>query len=145
MAQKNEVTLSTRHPRWKEIPGDQRSHPCQAPGCLEPTREKKPYCTKHILQAPYVQELLLSIAEKEKEICKAKNRGWRAVDLEGTIATDARVILQTKGECTIDRLSRELNIGLKETWAYVTALVNAGMASVTRHTRRGNAVVSRLG
>lgn len=48
-----------------------RGRRCELPGCIQSTREGKPYCSDHVEMHPYVQAIL---AKKRDETAKLERR-----------------------------------------------------------------------
>lgn len=137
------------HPRAVEQFGF-RSSPssttrtCDVRGCVQTTREGKPYCPDHVEQHPYVQNILSILAEREAEEEKVRQRGARAVDPQGLTARELVLHLSLHGARTVERLSRELQLDSKVLDGYVGALVRRGVVALGR-TNRGSTVVRLAG
>jgi len=120
--------------------GRRRATHCEAAGCSQPTREGKPYCSKHVEEHPYVQELLGKLADKAAEEGRVQRQGSRAVDVDGLTAQEILLFLKVHGGRTVQRLSRELNIDCKTLEGYVSALRRRKLVK-TSPTRRGGSIV----
>ena len=113
---------------------------CDADGCYQTTREGKPFCPDHVELHPYVQSILSTLAEREAEEEKVRQRGSRAVDVAGLTARELVLHLSLHGARTVERLSRELQLDAKVLDGYVGALVKRGVVALGR-TNRGSTVV----
>lgn len=113
---------------------------CDHLGCVQTTREGKPYCPDHVEQHPYVQAILSTLAEREAEEEKVRVRGSKAVNPIGLTARELVLHLSLHGARTVERLSRELQLDAKVLEGYVAALVRQGIVALGR-TNRGSTVV----
>lgn len=111
---------------------------CSKRGCFEPTRERKPYCTEHVNELPYVQSVLAKIEERDRELAAVAKRGFRAVDPEGLNAAEILLQLSLFGERTVPRLCRDLQLELDVAEGFAYALARRGMVTLG-HTSRGHA------
>lgn len=114
---------------------------CAAPGCSNPTRERKPYCTEHIDQLDYVQQLKDTLASVEEEQALVRRRGAKAVDLSGITAQEILRELRLHGDRTARRLSRDLKLESELVDAYLRALAIGGEVEL-RPGNRGHMVAS---
>jgi hypothetical protein len=103
---------------------------CLHPGCTNATRERKPYCTEHVSDHPYVLELMSQIERVEAELDRVRRRGTRAVALEGIPAQEILRELRTFGHRTVERLARDLRLDADVVAAYGRALNRAGKVSL---------------
>ena len=110
---------------------------CAHPGCLETTRERKPYCTEHVTSLPYVQNLLARLAEREAELEEVSRRGYRAVDVDGLNSAELLLQLSLFGERTVPRMCRDLQLELAVAEGFAYALARAGYITLG-HTSRGH-------
>jgi hypothetical protein len=113
---------------------------CDVVECTQTTREGKPYCPDHVDQHPYVQAILSTLAEREDEEEKVRQRGSKAVNPIGLTAKELVLHLSLHGARTVERLSRELQLDTKVLDGYVGALVRRGVVALGR-TNRGSTVV----
>jgi hypothetical protein len=113
---------------------------CSEPDCDRATREAKPYCTEHVRNHAYVQELVRELAAQQAEETRVRRHGARAVDLEGITAQELVGHLREHGSASIPRLARDLGLGPRVVAAYVRALERREVIS-TRHNQRGVTVV----
>lgn len=111
---------------------------CAFSGCHEPTRERKPYCTEHVTELPYVQTLLTRLEEREREVAEVAKRGYRAVDPDGLNAAEILLQLALFGERTVPRLCRDLQLELAVAEGFAYALARRGLVTLG-HTSRGHA------
>ncbi len=113
---------------------------CDISGCTQTTREWKPFCPDHVERHPYVQSILSTLAEREDEEEKVRQRGPKAVNPTGLTAKELVLHLSLHGARTVERLSRELQLDSKVLDGYVGALVRRGVVALGR-TNRGSTVV----
>ena len=116
---------------------------CDVTGCSNNTREGKLYCLDHVDHQPYVQGILAKIASRERELEAVREKGWRAVDVEGIVVDDILRRLREHGARTVERLRRECLDGEKEAvaFAYKDAMARAGLVLVG-FTKRGSTVLA---
>jgi len=117
---------------------------CDALGCRQATREGKPYCSEHVEEHPYVQQLISLLSERDHEESRVRRQGPRAVDVSGLTAREILQFVKVHGQRTVQRLARELNIDFKTLEGYVKALKKSGLIS-TSQTRRGATVIKLNG
>lgn len=120
--------------------GRPKTKHCEAPDCHAATREGKPYCSDHVEEHPYVQDLLDKLANREAEESRVRRSGARAVDTEGITAQEILVYVIVHGARTVHRLSRELNLDVKTIEGYVRALEREKKVHTTS-TKRGSMIV----
>lgn len=120
------------------------SRGCAAAACGQSTREGKPYCSDHVGEHPYVQEILSTLAARQAEEAAVRNRGSGAVDIGGLTARELLLHLSLHGARTVERLSRELQLESQVLSGYVSALVDDGRVSLGR-TNRGSTIVRLSG
>lgn len=97
--------------------------PCSREGCLEPTREGKPFCVTHVGSNPYVRDVLEALERAEQEQAQVRRRGVRAVDPEGLVSREIRRELRAHGAMTPPRLAKRLGLDLDLVRIYLRALV----------------------
>ena len=110
---------------------------CEHAGCLEPTRERKPYCSDHIDDLPYIQELVDRINERDEELERVARRGWKEVDPQGLTASEILLQLSLYGERTVPRLCRDLQLDVDVAEGFAMALARRGMVTLGQ-TDRGH-------
>jgi hypothetical protein len=113
---------------------------CEAPGCIQATREGKAYCSDHVEMHPYVQDLIARLEQREAEDERVAKRGPRAVNLQGITSQEILQHLAFHGPRTEERLCRELNLDVKTLQGYVQALRRKKLVTLG-HTKRGSTVV----
>jgi hypothetical protein len=113
---------------------------CNTRGCHNTTREGKPYCPDHVEDHPYVQEILQTLQASENELTNVRRRGKRAINAGGLVVKEITLHLSLHGGRTLERLSRELNVGIPVLKSYVDYLVAEGVAVLGR-TTRGSTIV----
>lgn len=114
---------------------------CEHPGCVERTREGKPYCYDHLDAHPYVRWLESAI----KSAKEADDLAGRVVpdpaSLDANITVrDLVVHLENHGPRTEERLGRELSLSVTAVRNYSAALETRGAIERAK-TRRGSTVV----
>ncbi|HBP22474.1 MAG TPA: hypothetical protein DEA08_32430 [Planctomycetes bacterium] len=114
---------------------------CEHPGCLEPTRERKPYCSDHIDDLPYIQELVARICERDEELERVARRGWKEVDPQGLTASEILLQLSLYGDRTVPRLCRDLQLDIDVAEGFAMALARRGMVTLGQ-TDRGHMKVA---
>lgn len=114
---------------------------CSESGCGRATRARKPFCTRHIERQPYVQHLLETLAERDRQDELVRRRGARAVRVDSLTAQEVLVYLRENGSHTAERIARELNLDPKVASSYLVALQRAGLIT-TRKNRRGRLVAT---
>jgi len=119
------------------------SHKCLHPGCLGTTREKKPYCSRHVHKHPYASSVIAEIAHREREINRVACDPSSARAGDGT-AKELLVHLIQAETLTLKRLSRHMNLPLEIVQAYASALERAGKVTLDRSSRgRDRATLAR--
>ena len=116
------------------------SRTCDHPGCVERTRDGKPFCLDHVEDHPYVRGLLAQIAEREAQDDLVSRKGPRAVELDGVTVQEILQHLELHGARTKERLVREVNLPAAVLHGYVRALVKRGLVKLGK-TKRGSTVV----
>lgn len=104
-----------------QAPTRRESPRCQATGCDQGTRERKPFCIEHLEHSSYVAELLRVLQARDDELVRVAQVGSRAVRVEGVTAQEILLQLRLYGKRTTARLSRDLSIkeGLVRCYARV--------------------------
>ncbi|MCA8921624.1 MAG: hypothetical protein KDD82_07415 [Planctomycetes bacterium] len=120
--------------RWTHR-GRVEARKCGAAGCMESTREGKPYCPEHVLMNPYVRELLERLAGREAEEQKVLRVGQRAVDPEGITAQEILSYLRVHGQRSLPQLGRELTLDVKLVGSYVRVLESKRWVKTKRDAR----------
>jgi predicted HTH transcriptional regulator len=123
---------------------DNQTRICQEEGCFETTRERKPYCTDHFKQHPYVQQLLKQLSERDAEDRRVLMEGSIAVNLDGITVKEIIQLLKQKGPRTEQRLIRELHLDSSMVHNYVVALRKKGLIK-NRTTPRFDQVITLVG
>lgn len=118
------------------ISGRRKPSVCQAPGCEELTRHRKPYCLDHIDTSPYVQGILEQLEQREVEIKRAQRYGLRAVVVDGHVAQEIQAYLVNHGSTTQSRMARELRLPARTIAAYLSALSRLGAIQLEPMNRR---------
>lgn len=111
---------------------------CEHASCTQRTRDGKPFCLDHVEDHPYVQALVVKIAEREAQDERVK-RAWEEADLAGVTAREILLHLDLHGARTEERLVRELHLDLRVVTNYLMALSASGQI-VFGITSRGSRV-----
>lgn len=111
---------------------------CTADKCARSTREGKPFCSRHIEQSDYIQEVLakLAAAKVEESILEA---GRTEIPRAGFYVKEAVLLLRTK-DFTVKSFSRRLDISHKATDRLIQLLVKWGLAQRNRNGRGGKSI-----
>jgi len=112
---------------------------CERTGCVNKTREGKPFCPDHVLSHPYAAALAGELASREREVCAIEH--GQPVDVDGMVASEVHQLLRD-GAATVERIARERSLTHVVARAVVIALARAGLIS-TGSTARG-AIIARL-
>lgn len=120
-----------------------RDNRCEVEGCPRKPREGKPFCSEHIGELNYIQQLQAKLAAKELEELRAKE--GRLVehlteDTHSIILDDILIHLRNAGPRTTARLSRELGVPEDSIKQYVQYLKERGDVTLRRGTRRSTIV-----
>ena len=116
---------------------------CEIPGCKNTTREKKPYCSKHIWKLPYIQKVVQEILTQENEVDRVKRIGISAINPEGDMLQEVIIMLENHGSMTQEKLAQWLHIDYEAVVAYVKFLWKRNKVA-TKKTTRGSTVVSLI-
>jgi len=109
-------------------PSRSESRTCAEPDCIKTTREGKPYCPEHIIKMPRVQQLLLQMADREKEVEEAEKGLDQLKDHleehpDSLLIKELLLRLRTQGPQTIDSLPKSLQISSTAVNSYVLLLL----------------------
>jgi len=125
---------------------------CAAPLCGQTTRESKPFCPDHLMEAPYVAAIMGELKDRADELGRLRKlieadakKPWRTVDVLGGNCREILRHLSQLGGRTVERINREVfqTQELLLTENIVRALAAARMVKVGR-TSRGSSVVELL-
>ena len=114
---------------------------CEHRGCGETTREGKHYCSNHVEEQPYVQDLLKRLQERSEEDERVRMQGSTAVNMTGITTKEILLQLRQAGERTEERLTRELQIDKTVIHNYAIRLNREGMIHFGRTTRNNLKIV----
>lgn len=115
---------------------------CDHAGCIQATREGKPYCSDHVDDHSYVREVMDQLAEREAQDEAVSKRGAKAVDLAGSItAREIMLHLGLHGVRSVEKLCQELAINAKILDGYLKALHKAKLITFGS-TKRGSTTVA---
>jgi len=139
---------TTSHPVTQQpLPtGRIPSRRCAKDCCKNFTKERKPFCSEHILEAGYARTLFDLVESAEAEVNRVNKRGARAIQLDGLVVEEILAGIADAGEITWKRLVKERAICLQQaneraSKAYLSKLQRAGLVK-KRVTRRGSDIVS---
>jgi len=110
---------------------------CGAPGCMETTREGKPFCPWHVELAPYPAEILVELARRDEE--SARLTKGRPVLREAHLVREALLFLRIKGYSG-RMFARALDIPYDAACTLIVLLGRWKLAKVG-HTERGDLFV----
>lgn len=112
---------------------------CEVVDCGKTTREGKPFCSRHIESAPYIQEVQARLARRagEEAILEA---GVDEVPCDGFFVNEAILLLRTR-DFTVKSFSRRLDISHKATERLLVFLAEWGHATRKKTSRGGNTIV----
>jgi predicted HTH transcriptional regulator len=114
---------------------------CEVTGCGKTTREGKPYCSKHIEHAPYIQEVQRRLDRRAGEESLLEDEtGTKTIPCDGFFVNEAILLLRTR-DFTIKSFSRRLDITHKAAERLIVHLVEWGHAKRKKTSRGGNTVV----
>lgn len=111
---------------------------CDVVECGKTTREGKPYCSKHIEQAPYIQEVQARLDRRAAE--EAVLEAGAFVPCDGFFINEAILLLRTR-DFTVKSFSRRLDISHKAAERLLVLLIEWGHASRKKTSRGGNTIV----
>lgn len=117
--------------------GRKKPRYCEAEGCDKSTAERKPFCSEHVEQHGYVQEVMMALGQQEDELNRVRERGWREVDVNGEVCKEILQQLQL-GARSYSRLKREVYHLTSDRLVeqYALALEKAGLATRSRNSRK---------
>lgn len=106
---------------------------CSLRGCLNTTRERKPYCSDHVEHLDYAQSLAIQIIARKEEMKSLK----RDKDIPEKTSFDSEVLghLAQTGTKTIKKLALELNIKYEILLKIMKSLSRRGHVKI-RYTKR---------
>ncbi len=115
---------------------------CKAKRCPKSTRDGKPYCSRHIEEAPYVKAILKKLANRAKEeklLVEAK----RSLAPDSFLIRETILLLRTK-DYSAKGLARRLDIPHVASKRLIFLMNKKGLAK--RHeSSRGEVSISGLG
>ena len=112
-----------------------RRTPSYCQKCGGVSREGKLYCSEHVDEIGYVQEVRTRIESREAELAAVARVGIKAVDLEGFVVREIVGLLTAHGARSVCRLAREVSIDFEVMLHYVRRLKTAGLIFQTRKAR----------
>jgi hypothetical protein len=112
---------------------------CEVDGCGKTTREGKPYCSKHIEQSPYIQEVQKRLDLRAAEETLLEHRP-ADIPCDGFFVNEAILILRTR-DFTVKSFSRRLDISHRAAENLIVRLVEWGHIRRKKTSRGGNVVI----
>ena len=83
------------------------SRHCEVEGCHAPTRERKPFCSEHVLEHAYTRDLREILQQSEDELEAVRERGACAVNVDGAVVEEILAGVYLSGEKTWRRLCKD--------------------------------------
>lgn len=114
---------------------------CEAVGCSAPTRERKPYCSEHVEQHPYVRTLLDALEQRERELEAVVERGAKALRPDSLLVADVVEHARRHGPQTVERVARQVGLPVPVVDVIAAWLGRRRLARLS-HTRRGSVVLT---
>jgi len=111
---------------------------CTHEGCPKTTREGKPYCPKHITDAPYIQDVMLEIAKQDRE-AEILNQQYGSIPRDGFHARECLFLLRLNSY-TDRLLARNLDLSLHAARRLIGMMVRWGYA-YSEKGRRGTLII----
>ena len=108
--------------------------------CGEPTRERKPFCPEHVEEHPYIQQLIAKIEDKEREEERVAEFGEFEIAEDSLTSQEILAQLSIYGARTVERLARDMNLGIPIIEHYVSKLAREGKIELGSSSR-GKTVV----
>lgn len=105
---------------------------CGVAGCNDLTKEKKPYCPRHVKENPYVKEILKGIQTLEKE--EKTKKVIKGSLLESEFLT---ILKQRSEPTTIEKLAQLSAYTIEKTTAYMNSAKKRGLVILSKN-RRGS-------
>ncbi len=120
----------------RERPWRPETRQCEVAGCTRTTRERKPYCSAHVAQHPYVQHIMSLLDDVADEHARVLEEGPRAVDVQGITVQEIVQVLEQQGQRSVPRLAKDLNLDVRVMSGYVKALHLHEMVHLSLNERR---------
>ena len=115
-----------------------RNRDCFAPGCMNSTREGKPFCSKHVEMHPYIQEVVALINSRATELSDIAK--GRHVKEDSSLFEEIIVHITNLGPKTIERLARDLMISIPVIKKLIKTMKKQKLIRIGR-SKRGSTVV----
>ena len=108
---------------------------CGVDGCLEDTRQRKPFCTIHIARHPYVASLLAADVDLQMELDTLRQLGrvWASGRLVSDWVAAARD--RKAKRSTVGRIGKTLGLTPAESGMVARAASKAGLVRLTSRPR----------
>lgn len=116
------------------------SHTRKCRMCEETTREGKEYCTRHVENHDYVQDLMRRIKEREQQDYDVMMQGTSAVRMEGITVKEILLHLRQTGTKTIEGLAKALQLEKFVVQKYIFALRDSRQVEIISTARESMAV-----
>lgn len=98
------------------------SHTRKCAACEETTREGKEYCTQHVENHSYIQDLMSRMKDREHEDHEVMMKGSSAVNLDGITVQEIMIHLRQTGTKTMEGLAKALQLEKFILQKYIFAL-----------------------
>ena len=119
------------------------SHFCKT--CGKATRERKPFCSTHVLNDGYAKRIYDIVLGVEHEIQCATKHGPSAVDVDGKVSEEILAGIASAGEVTWRRLVKDQvaflnNVSAAVADVYLVKLRKAGLVKIHLTARNSEVV-----
>ena len=115
-----------------------RSRDCSASGCMNSTREGKPFCPDHVEMHPYVQEVVAFRKLRDAEIVRIAD--GRQVADDSLLFKEIIIHITNLGSKTVERLACDLMIDIEAIKKLIKAMKRQKLIKIGR-SKRGSTVV----
>jgi hypothetical protein len=108
--------------------------------CEETTREGKEFCTRHVKNHSYIQDLMSRMKDRDKEDHDVMMEGSSAVNLDGITVQEIMIHLRQTGTKTIEGLAKALQLEKFILQKYIFALRDQNRVEIINTARECMAV-----
>jgi len=116
------------------------SHTRKCAMCEETTREGKEYCTRHVENHSYIQDLMARMKERDREDHAVMMNGSSAVNLNGITVQEIMIHLRQTGTKTVEGLAKALQLEKYILQKYIFALRDQNRVEIINTARESMAV-----
>lgn len=107
---------------------------CQVPGCLNTTRELKPFCIEHIRQGDYPSQLLAALERRKQECQLIGHRRWPGND--SIYVSDALgYINSAETEVAASILAKAIDLDFELTLNLLNLMSRHGLIRIRKNKR----------